>query len=185
MILPTHTLSLTPPSMAGLLFSCSLLGSDRDIAGLKKLRLPPPTYPKQCWRGGYMHATQAHFEERDKRRRRNSVKLVSIQESCAQQCRLMKLVAQLVLSSKFCYCLVFLSLWNGTLGTSCPKLPVYFVSDINDQGCGWFWFDNCVVKSYSKASFLSSIFRLKCLKRGFCSAAELDTVVVDPCKRKM
>ena len=44
-----------------------------------------------------MQAPQAHLEERDNRRGRNSVKLVSIQEGCAQQGRLMQLVAQLVL----------------------------------------------------------------------------------------
>jgi len=43
-----------------------------------------------------MQATQAHFEQRDKRKCRNS--LVSIREGCAQQCGLMKLVAQLVLA---------------------------------------------------------------------------------------
>lgn len=85
-------------------------------------------------------------------------------------------------SSKFWYRLAFVSLWNSALGTSCPKLPVYFVSDIYDQGCGWVWFDNCIVKSYSLFSLFH--FQAEVPERGFCTAAELDTVVVDLCEEE-
>jgi len=59
---------------------------------------------------------------------------------------------------------VIVEWWSGHQLSNATYM---FVSDIYDQGCQRFWFDTSVVKSYSKASFFSHIFRLKCLKEAF------------------